>query len=49
MDMNLSAEDIEFRDEVRAFLNENLTDSLRTGLGANSRRVRRTRHKSGLA
>lgn len=32
MDMNLSAEDIEFRDEVRAFLNENLTQSLRTGM-----------------
>ncbi|MDA9599169.1 acyl-CoA dehydrogenase family protein [bacterium] len=32
MDMNLSAEDIEFRDEVRKFLDENLTETMRTGL-----------------
>lgn len=32
MDMNLSADDIAFRDEVRAFLDENLTQTLRNGL-----------------
>ena len=32
MDMNLSAEDLEFQNDVRAFLDENLTDQLRSGM-----------------
>lgn len=32
MDMNLSAADLEFQSEVRAFLKENMTERLRTGL-----------------
>ena len=32
MDMNLTAEDLEFQNEVRSFLDENLTEHLRNGL-----------------
>jgi alkylation response protein AidB-like acyl-CoA dehydrogenase len=32
MDMNLTAEDLEFQNEVRSFLDENLTEHLRKGL-----------------
>lgn len=32
MDMNYSEADLQFRDEVRAFLNNNLTDRLKTGV-----------------
>ena len=31
MDLNLSAEDLAFRDEVRAFLHENLSDDILEG------------------
>jgi hypothetical protein len=31
MDINLSTEDLSFRDAVRAFLNEALTDDIREG------------------